>query len=493
MGVIYGEKWQALITPRILALRDELFPGGYDKVDFRKARETLRGAEIHTQWSTPLRFGYRFLGMLDRTQTRQRRAPVLAELREQIRYELRSTHHTCISPVSGLLDQVALHIADPNDPDLAIAAERFEGWIWEDVKEGARVTGARSATWDTSFAAQALAAAAPHVPEVWSALVHADTFLATQQMRRGTGRERDHDRIDPTGGYCFAGVWHGWPVSDGTAEAMLARISSPVAEPTCDEMEHAARFVLRCQNADGGFGSYESRRIGISLEWINPAEMFGESMTEKSYVECTASCVSALSAFVRRWPESAFVSEVERAIARGTARLRRAQRPDGSWPGTWGVHFIYGTMFGIRGLLAGGVPRHDPQVRRACAFLLERQRPDGAWGEHRSSVRVGQYIEHEEGQLVQTSWAMSALLLANEPDFAAIERAAQWMIAKQEPDGTWAKQDPEGIFFHTALLDYALYRRYFPVWALGLYETRRAERAQFRDMVPLSPSLRLEV
>ncbi|MDQ3035471.1 MAG: 2,3-oxidosqualene cyclase, partial [Myxococcota bacterium] len=492
MGVLYGEKWQSAITPRILAIRDELFPGGYDKVDFVAARETLRDAEIHTPWTTPLKLGYRFLGVLDRMQTRENRAPVLAELREQIRYELRSTNHTCISPVSGLLDQLALHIADPNDPDLAIAGERFEGWIWDDEKDGARVTGARSATWDTSFAAQSLAAVAPHAPAAAAALRGADAFLVTQQIRHGTGRERDHDRIDPTGGYCFAGVWHGWPVSDCTAEAMLARIESPATEPAYEEMEQAARFVLRCQNTDGGFGSYEPRRIDVSLEWINPAEMFGESMTEKSYVECTASCVTALAAFAHRWSESPLAAEVRASVARGVTLLRRSQRPDGSWPGMWGIHFIYGTMFGVRGLLAGGVPPHDPQIRRACSFLALRQRPDGAWGEHRSSVSVGRYVDHEEGQVVQTAWAITALLEARDPDFAAVERAAQWLIAKQEPDGTWAKQDPEGIFFGTALLDYALYRRYFPVWALGLYESRRAERARFREQ-PLPAPARIHL
>src|SRR5690606_27367403 len=138
---------------------------------------------------------------------------------------------------------IALFIADPNDPYLALAADRVGGWIWEDEEDGARVTGARSATWDTSFAAQALAAAAPHV-EASDALRRADAFLESQQIRSGTGREHDHDRIDPTGGYCFAGVWHGWPVSDCTAEAMVARLESPAGTPTREAMEAAARFVL---------------------------------------------------------------------------------------------------------------------------------------------------------------------------------------------------------------------------------------------------------
>ncbi|AKF09142.1 FAD-dependent oxidoreductase [Sandaracinus amylolyticus] len=482
MAVLYGEKWSAPVTPRILAIRDEIFPGGWESVDWAKARETLRTAEIHTPWTPALHVGYRVLGAVDRLQSREKRATVLAELREHIRYELRSTNHTCISPVSGLLDQVALFIEDPNDPDLRIAAERFEGWVWEDELDGARVTGARSASWDTAFAAQAMAAAAPHCGnDVRDALRRADTFLVTQQIPRGTGRERHHDRIDPTGGYCFAGVWHGWPVSDCTAEAMLARLESPEGSPTREAMEAAARFVLRCQNTDGGFGSYEARRTDVSLEWINPAEMFGDSMTEKSYVECTASCVTALAAFVHRWPQSELAHECETAIARAVASLTRTQRPDGSWPGMWGVHFVYGTMFGVRGLLAGGVPPHDPRIRRACRFLEERQRADGAWGEHRSSVIVGRYVDHDEGQAVQTAWAMTALLEARHPDFAPIERAARWLASKQSDDGAWPKQEAEGIFFHTALLDYVLYRRYFPVWALGLYESRRAERAKFRE------------
>ena len=64
----------------------------------------------------------------------------------------------------------------------------------------------------------------------------------------------------------------------------------------------AAEFILRCQSPDGGFGSYERRRVRMSLEWLNPAEMFGDSMTEASYVECTASSIVALSTMARERP-----------------------------------------------------------------------------------------------------------------------------------------------------------------------------------------------
>ena len=78
--------------------------------------------------------------------------------------------------------------------------------------------------------------------------------------------------------------------------------------------------------------------------------------------------------------------------------------------------------------------------------------------------------------MIQTAWALSALLEAEDPDWDSIERAAHFLAAKAAQDGSWPKEDPAGIFFFTALLHYEMYRAYFPVWALGLYETRRLAR-----------------
>lgn len=58
------------------------------------------------------------------------------------------------------------------------------------------------------------------------------------------------------------------------------------------------------------------------------------------------------------------------------------QRPDGSWYGNWGVCFTYGTWFGCEALAAVGETHgSSASARAACAFLLQKQRSDGGWGE----------------------------------------------------------------------------------------------------------------
>jgi lanosterol synthase len=273
-------------------------------------------------------------------------------------------------------------------------------------------------------------------------------------------------------------VWHGWPVSDCTAEALEALLRTPTVILDPDDARDAARFILQCQNPDGGFGSYEAKRSRLGLEWLNPAEMFGDSMTEHSYVECTASCIAALATFRRRFPNY-LGAEIEPAIARAHERLRLAQTTDGSWCGVWGVHYIYGTLFGVRGLLAAGTKANDSAIRRACHWLRARQRADGGWGEDAAGCISGTYVEHRESQVIQTAWALMTLLEARDPDWGAIVRGSRFLIEQQEESGSWPRQDPVGVFFHTALLDYTLYRQYFPLWALSLYESRRLERLAF--------------
>ena len=482
MAAIYARRFQAPVTPAIASLREELFPQGYSAVDFSAARNRLREADLYARPSMWLRVGYEFARVFDRLHGKRLRARCTEAIVGQIRWELRTTSHTCISPVSGLLNMLALWLRDPDDADLRQALAKLDDWIWEDEEEGARVVGARSASWDSGFALQALAAV-PALDGVGDALRRGADFLLGEQIAASFEGFREAYRSDPRGGWCFAGGWHGWPVSDCTAEAALGILAAGRGAAHADALRDAVGFMLRSQNRDGGFGSYEARRSAFGLEWMNPAEMFGDSMTEQSYVECTASCLAALAACAEEVPQGAD-GAVTGAIARGDAWLRRTQASDGSWRGVWGVQFIYGTLFGIRGLLAAGAGPGDPALRAACRWLLERQRQDGGWGEHHSGCLSGRYVPHEESQVIQTAWAMIALLEAGESSWTAIARGARYLLDTLDADGIWPKQDMAGVFFRTALLDYVLYRQYFPLHALALYEQRRRERLGLATLAP---------
>ena len=475
MAAIYPLRFKAPVTPVIASLRDELFGEGFADTDFGASRNRLRGADLFARPGVCLRAGYRLAWWYEGFHSKRLRARCTAELIGRIRWELQTTDHTSISPVSGLLNILCLWLHDPDDADCRKALARLEGWIWEDEKAGTRVAGARSASWDTGFALQALATV-PEPDGVTPALRRGVDFLRRQQIDTGFEGFREAFRIDPKGGWCFAGAWHGWPVTDCTAEAVRGIIAADPAAASPQALGDAVRFMLRGQNRDGGFGSYESRRSAVGLEWLNPAEMFGESMTEHSHVECTASCLAALAACRQHSPQI-LDAEVTTAAGRADRWLRQAQQHDGSWRGVWGVQYIYGTFFGIQGLLAAGAAPGDPAVRAACRWLLDRQRPDGGWGEHHRGCRTGRYVAHDQSQVIQTAWALIALLEAGDLDWTAISRGARFLLDTQDTDGYWPKQDAAGVFFRTALLDYVLYRQYFPLHALALYEQRRLARS----------------
>lgn len=183
--------------------------------------------------------------------------------------------------------------------------------------------------------------------------------------------------------------------------------------------------LLTMQNPDHGFGSYEKARVGTYIELLNPAEVFDRCMVEYSYPECTSAVVTALSKFRIYYP-SYTSRRIEETIQSAVKFSKGSQRADGSWYGSWGICFKYGTMFGIEGLAAVGLSYGtSEEVQRACNFLVKKQRDDGGWGEHWSSCERREYVEHDESQVVNTAWAVLGLMAARYPERAVIARGLE--------------------------------------------------------------------
>src|SRR5262249_10935168 len=294
----------------------------------------LAATDLYVRPSPLLRFAYRFFGMLDRFYIPWVRRRTLDFCLKRIVYEQRASRYQGLSPVNGLLNCLALLAHDPKHPDLGLSLEGIENWKWQDAEEGLRYAGARSQTWDTAFAMQALLAG-PEIPErVVEPLTKAYAYLRQAQLTEEIPDYRREHRDPVLGGWCFSDGLHRWPVSDCTAEALSAiltlheKIVPTPEERIPDERLHqAARFILSRQNDDGGFGTYEKRRGPPWLDTVNPSEMFGTCMTERSYLECTGSALYALGHFRFVYPEVER-QRIDRAIDRGVRFLRRSQRPD---------------------------------------------------------------------------------------------------------------------------------------------------------------------
>src|SRR6185369_6708455 len=161
-------------------------------------------------------------------------------------------------------------------------------------------------------------------------------FLRDGQLTSELSGFHEEYRDPSLGGWCFSDGKHRWPVSDCTAEAVAAMCAAhhvpgliPEAERISPRrLEQAAQFILLRQNDDGGFGTYERRRGSTFLENINPTEMYGQCMTERSYLECTASAVAALSHLREEHPaivNTELGAQLVRGIDRGVRFLRGSQ------------------------------------------------------------------------------------------------------------------------------------------------------------------------
>ncbi len=495
IAFLYGKRFTVDLGPLRDALRHELYGDegrdqeAYAKIKFSKARHQIAASDLYVRPSRPLRLAYDLLAQYEKIAVPALRQRALAHCLDRIVYEMHASRYQGISPVNGLLNCLALFATDPQHPELPASLTGMDAWQWQDEAEGVRFAGARSNAWDTAFAMQALAES-PRAEQSRDALRRGYAYLMKTQLLSELPDWQRERRERITGGWCFSDGVHRWAVSDCTAEALIAlldchddaTIAPAENEQISDErILQAVEFILRRQNADGGYGTYERRRGGPLLELINPSEMYGECMTELSYIECTASCVTALCK-VRRARPRLLPHQLDDAIAAGVAFLRGKQRDDGSYQGFWGVNFTYAGFHIAEALTAAGVSPSDPALARLSAWLIDKQKSDGAWGEHWQSCMDGQYHEHPEGQAVMTSWALLALLRLLPASHPTIERGIDWLVRRQLPTGSFPQEAVAGVFFGTALLDYRFYKEYFPAWALARYAAAASASSASRSV-----------
>lgn len=137
-------------------------------------------------------------------------------------------------------------------------------------------------------------------------------------------------------------------------------------------------------------------------------------MVDYTYVECTSACMQCLSMFTKSYPEYRS-HEIKTALKEALKYIQDKQRPDGSWEGSWAVCFTYGAWFAMEAYACMGVTYDNSdalpeQLKKGCEFLVEKQMDDGGWGENFESCELGEYIQSEKSQIINTCWALMALM-----------------------------------------------------------------------------------
>ena len=327
---------------------------------------------------------------------------------------------------------------------------RGDGRVW--------LEACQSPVWDTALAILALRDAGLEADH--PALLRAADWLLDRQVTEVSGDWAVRRPGAPPGGWAFEYHNVNYPDVDDTTICMLAlrRVDHPQRERVRTALERGRDWVIAMQSSDGGWGAFDAdntRTLARRLPFCD----FGEVIDPPS-ADVTAHALEALA------EERA--SEARASAAAGNAWLARAQEPDGSWFGRWGVNHIYGTWSVLCALRAAGVGADDPRMRRAAAWLKDRQNEDGGWGEDCRSYVDRAWIGRGDSTASQTAWALIALQVAGEAGSTAVGRGLAWLCATQLPEGTWHEPQYTGTGFPGDFyINYHLYRLIFPVMALG--------------------------
>ncbi|MBL8950368.1 MAG: DUF2236 domain-containing protein [Myxococcaceae bacterium] len=395
--------------------------------------------------------------------------------------------------ISTLALLTLAEVCGPNDRRVQRGLQWFEAQAVRGPS-GLHFNGFGSEVWATAFDVRALldAGVPPADPAVARAL---DWLASAQSLTPMPAFDNRKPNAVLTGGWAFQRTNPTMVDTDDTGVVLSAigaaqRWSGPgaLAGELEARLERTVRrahdWLLDMQNPDGGWAAFiwglPSKRPGPAMSetvrvklddplamarlFIDPPPPLGDPSTE----DVTARVLHGLGATgfsVRSEP-----------VARALEFLQRQQCQSGAFWGRWVLNYLSCTAFVLMGLKSVGADRDAHWVRRAVSWVLSKQNPDGGWGETPASYR-------DEGQagVGPSMPPLTALVLKGLLDLgersSAIDRAVEYLVRTQHPDGGWPNHDylhvniaPDTFFL------YAEATRFYPPAALGTW-LRRAQAA----------------
>jgi squalene-hopene/tetraprenyl-beta-curcumene cyclase len=218
------------------------------------------------------------------------------------------------------------------------------------------------------------------------------------------------------------------------------------------------------QSSDGGWAAFDADNNWEFLSQVPFADH--NAMLDPTCPDITGRVLEALAAHG--------LDGSHKSVRRGMDWLIKHQEPDGSWYGRWGVAYIYGTCFALRGLAAAGENDREAHILRAGEWLRSIQNADGGWGESCRSYDQRIFTAGPSTPS-QTAWAILGLIAGGDPASLSVQHGIDYLLETQHTDGSWDEELATGTGFPRVFyLNYHLYKDYFPLLALSAFVKARA-------------------
>ncbi|CAF1860873.1 unnamed protein product [Brassica napus] len=433
LSYLYSKKFVATPTPLILQVREEFYDQPYEEICWSQARNLCAKEDLYFPqsfvqdwfWNIVHMFSENIFNLWPFNKLIRHKA--LQKTMEIIHYHDEATQYITGGAIPKPFHMLACWVEDPKSDYFKKHLARVPGFLWIG-EDGLKIQTFGSQIWDTAFLLQVMLAADVN-DEIRSTLIKGYSYLRKSQI---TENPPDKDQ--------------GLHVSDCISESLKCCLifESMPSEFTGEKMDverlyDAINMLLYLQGNNGGMAIWEPAPGKTWLEWLNPVEFVEESTVEHEFLECTGSAIVALLQFMKQFPDHRR-EEIEGFVTKGVKYIEDLQMPNGSWYGNWGVCFIYGTFFAVRGLVAAGKTYHNCEtIRRAVRFLIETQNIEGGWGESYLSCPRKKYTPLDGNK-------------TNVLD-----------------NGDFPQQEMRGAYKMNLLLHYPTYRNMFTLWALTYY------------------------
>ena len=350
-----------------------------------------------------------------------------------------------------------------NDPIVERGLQAIDNFAIE-TENSYRVQPCVSPVWDTAWAMRALVESgfAPDHP----AVVQAGEWLLQKQILDYGDWAVKNPQGKP-GAWAFEFENRFYPDVDDSAVVVMALHLAKLPNEQIKQaaIARALNWIASMQCKPGGWAAFD---LDNDQDWLNSIP-YGDlkAMIDPNTADVTARVVEMLGA--------CDLSIDSDNLERSLVYLLREQETEGCWFGRWGVNYIYGTSGVLSALALIAPQKHKLSIERGAAWLVGCQNPDGGWGETCRSYDDPSLKGKGNRTASQTAWALIGLLAAGEATgklaLEVIERGIGYLVATQQPNGTWFEADFTGTGFPCHFyLKYHLYQQYFPLIALGRYQ-----------------------